>query len=188
MNSISKRFISLILGLILIFIAFILNKYECLRAILCILGIVLLTYSNSIERSHKKVFIPLFAFIFTCLMISTDYLMVCTLKHVPIFAYSIATTDNSTVYNALGYRVWKCSEDNTLKVDPLYKLGYYCSISSMKSQDINNLLPVLINNFETYQDTYIKLTGKVTKVSDCVLLSYLQYLRSLHFPESAKLQ
>jgi hypothetical protein len=166
MKSTTKRFTSLIIGLIFIITSFALTNMDFLRAILCILGIVLLTCSNSIERKHKKLFIPLFAIIFTCLMISTDYLVVCTLKKTPIFAFNIVKNDDATVYNAFGYRVWKCSDDATLKVDPLYKLGYYCSISDMNSEDINNILPMLTSSFNSYQDTYIKVSGKVTEIKD----------------------
>ena len=56
MNSNNKRLLSLIVGLVLIIISFALTGMDCLRAILCITGIILLTYSNSIERKHKKWF------------------------------------------------------------------------------------------------------------------------------------
>ena len=175
MNSNNKRLLSLIVGLVLIIISFALTGMDCLRAILCIIGIILLTYSNSIERKHKKVFVPLFAIIFTCLMISTDYLVVCTLKKTPIFAFNIVKTEEATVYNAMGYRVWKCSGEDKLKVDPLYKLGYYCSISNMNSEDINNLLPILINSFDSYKDTYIKVSGKVVEIKDNQTLTLETY-------------
>ena len=123
-------------------------------------------------------------------MISTDYLVVCVFKKVPIFAYNIVTNGDTTVYNALGYRVWKCSDTDTLKVDPLYKLGYYCSISNMKSEDINNLLPVLISDFAEYQDTYVKLTGKVTKVSDnhsIIMATYTEDDNGITYDDSTKI-
>ena len=190
MNSSTKRLLSLIIGLILIIISFALTGMDCLRAILCIIGIILLTYSNSIERKHKKIFIPLFAIIFTCLMISTDYLIVSTLKKTPIFAFNIVKTDEATVYNAMGYRVWKCNGEDKLKVDSLYKLGYYCSITNMNSETINNILPVLITNFDSYKDTYIKVSGKIVEIKDnqvIVMETYSNDDNKLNYDNTSKL-
>ena len=164
MSKVSQRLISMFLGIILIVIAFIL-KSGLLRAIIAFLGIISLTYSNSIERNNKKIFLPLFAIIFFFFMVALDYLVVGAFKKEPIFTYSIVSTGKNKVYNAIGYRVWVCnSKDKAFKVDTLYKLGYYCSTQDMTSDNINNALPKIINDFDRYKDTYVKITGRLTKI------------------------
>lgn len=164
MSVVSKRLITMFLGIFLIFISF-LFKGGIIRPIFAFIGIVLLTYSNTSERTNKKLFIPLFAIIFFFFMVALDYLLVTTLKKEPIFAYSIVSTGNNKVYNAIGYRVWVCDEkEKVFKVDPLYKLGYYCSTQDMTSESINNILPKIYSNFNRYKDSYIKITGRLTKI------------------------
>ena len=163
MNNELKRLITMFLGLILIIVGFVINK-EILRPILVLLGIISLTISNAIERNNKKVFIPLFAIIFFLLMVALDYLVVGAFKKTPIFSYSIVSTNKSTVYNAIGYRVWVCHNTKDFKVDPLYKLGYYCSNKDITAESINNILPKIVDNFDLYKDAYMKINGKVSKI------------------------
>lgn len=167
MTTENKRIFLLIIGIILILIALIINNLEILRFILCLMGIILLTIGNSLERSHNKLFIPLFAFIITLFVIASDYLVVCAFKKLPIFTYSIVTNDTAKVYNGLGYRVWVCNnDDHDFKVDPLYKLGFYCSIKASTSEDINNVLKEINLNFDRYEGAYLKVTGRITNIID----------------------
>ena len=68
MNKVNKRFITMAIGIILLVIALLMSKFNLIRFILCLLSIILLTYSNQLERSNKKVFIPLFVIIFFLFM------------------------------------------------------------------------------------------------------------------------
>ena len=164
MSTVSKRLITMFLGILFIFIAFVL-KSGLLRPILAFMGIISLTYSNAIERPNKKLFLTLFAIIFFFFMVALDYLVVTSMKKEPIFAYSIVSTGKNKVYNAIGYRVWVCSDkDSSFKVDPLYKLGYYCSTQDITAESVNNLLPKISSDFNRYKDTYIKVTGRLSKV------------------------
>lgn len=153
------------IGITLLLIALLLNNFGLLRAILCILSIIVLTYSNQIERPNKKVFIPFFVIIFTLFVIALDYLVVRAFKKPPIMAYSIVSSSHGTVYNAIGYRVWSC-KDKSFKVDPLYKLGYYCEKEAMNAENINNVLSTVINSFDDYKDSYVKIIGRVSSIID----------------------
>src|SRR5574344_1265188 len=187
MSNPKKRIITLILGLLCIFIALILNNYQIIRFLLYLLGLILLTISNAIERSNAKLFVPLFDIIFFFLLVATDYLCVSAFKKVPILAYNIVTNDESTVYNAIGYRVWVCKTgDKLFKVDPLYKLGYYCSSSNMQEEDINNILPIINNSFNSYQDSYVKIVGKITKIVDEQTLNMSTYTINVNFNIASK--
>lgn len=165
MNKVNKRFITMAIGIVLLAIALLMSKFNLLRAILCIVSIVILTYSNQLERTGKKVFIPLFVIIFSLFVIALDYLVCSAFKKTPILAYSIISTNHGTVYNAMGYRVWSC-KDGTFKVDPLYRQGYYCEKEAMSAESINNVLSTIVNNFDNYKDTYVKLIGRVSAVDD----------------------
>lgn len=166
MNKVNKRFIAMTIGIILLGIALLMSKFGLLRVILCIVSIIILTYSNQIERTNKKVFIPIFVIIFSFFVIALDYLVVCAFKKAPIFAYSIVTTNYGSVYNAMGYRVWSC-KDNTFKVDPLYRQGYYCEKETMNAENINNVLSTIVENFNQFEGTYVKVVGRVSgKVDD----------------------
>ena len=189
MNIVKKRFCSLIIGIILLVVSLLLDKYNLLRAILCILSIILFTYSNQLERQNKRIFIPIFIIVFSFFVISLDYLNVTLFKKAPILTFSIVKSDYGKVYNALGYRVWTCKDD-TFKVDPLYKLGYYCQKETMTSESINNVLSTIISNFDDYKDSYVKITGRVTKVVDDSKF-YMQTFKEIdnliNFDENSKL-
>ena len=79
MSTVSKRLITLFIGIGLILIAFILNS-GVIRVILAILGLAFLTISNSLERSNKKIFLVLFSIVFFCFLVSLDYLIVGAFK------------------------------------------------------------------------------------------------------------
>lgn len=165
MNKVNKRFITMAIGIILLVIALLMSKFNLIRFILCLLSIILLTYSNQLERSNKKVFIPLFVIIFFLFIVSLDYLVVGAFKKPPILSYSIVSTNYGSVYNAIGYRVWSC-KDKSFKVDTLYKQGFYCEKEAMSAESINNVLSSVYYNFDNYKDTYIKVIGRVSGVLD----------------------
>lgn len=165
MSKVNKRFITMAIGVILLVVALLMSKFGLLRAILCILSIIILTYSNQIERTNKKVFIPLFVIIFSLFVVALDYLVVGAFKKPPILAYSIVSTNSGTVYNALGYRVWSC-KDKTFKVDPLYRQGYYCEKETMNAENINNVISTIVDDFSQYEGTYVKIIGRVSGILD----------------------
>ena len=189
MNIVNKRFISMAIGILLLAVALLMSKFNLVRAILCIISIIILTYSNQLERTNKKFFIPAFVIIFTLFVIALDYLVVGAFKKSPIFSYSIVTTQYGTVYNALGYRVWSC-KDNTFKVDPLYKQGYYCEKETMNAESINNVLSTIVNDFDNYEGTYVKVVGRVSGILDDKTF-YMQMFKEednlIRFDETTKL-
>ena len=165
MSIIEKRIVSLVFGTLFLVVALILNKFNLLRAILALLSILLITYSMQLERDGKSIFVPLYAIVITFFVIGIDYLNVSMFKNTPIITISIVSNNNGVVYNAIGYRVWKCNNDD-VKVDPLYKIGYYCEVDNMSAESINNALPTIMSNFEHYKDNYVKIFGRVSKVED----------------------
>ena len=174
MNIVRKRVITLLLGIIFLAIALVLNTFNLFRAILALLSIILIVYSMQLERTNKKLFITLFTIVLTFFVIGIDYLNVCIFKKTPIITTSIITNNHGSVYNSIGYRVWKCN-DNDVKVDPLYKIGYYCEVDYMSAESINNVLPTIVSNFDHYKNNYVKIIGRVNSVDSDSMFSMRTY-------------
>lgn len=179
----------MIIGIILFIIALVLNNMQVLRILLSITSLILLTYSFVVDRVKKKMFSVLYFIMLLLFSISVDYLVVGAFKKVPIYSYSVANKDNNTLYNAFGYRVWKCSNGN-FKVDNLYKLGYYCDNNEISEESINNIINNIYDNFDKYKDTYIKVSGKVSDIKDSqtiIMQGYKEDISDLIFVGSNKL-
>ena len=114
MSTVSKRLLTMFIGIILIVIAFILNS-GVIRVILAVSGIVFLTISNSLERNNKKLFLSLFAIIFFCFLVSLDYLIVGAFKKSPIFSYSIIKTNTSQEEYSLILKIENTKKNNSRK-------------------------------------------------------------------------
>ena len=189
MSIAKKRTLSLLIGIVFLAIALLLNIFNLLRVILVILSIVLMTYSMQLERNSKKIFIPLYVIVLTFFCIGMDYLNVSLFKKTPIITISVISNSNGTVYNAIGYRVWKCNDDQ-IKVDPLYKIGYYCEVDYMSAESINNVLPTMMSNFDHYKDNYVKIIGRVTNVDSDTLFTmetYKEYNNVIKYDHEYKL-
>ena len=159
------RILLLIIGLILLISAYALNKYNLLRTILLIIGLILLVVQSVLERNHKFIFAILFTLIYLGFAITIDYIVVKTFHKTPVLTINIMTTDNVKIYNSLGYRVWQCdTSKEEYIVDPLNKLGYFCSTDNMNTININVISKELVNNYKKYQNTFIKLDGKVSSI------------------------
>lgn len=158
----------LISGFIEAIIAFILPKYNLLRILLIIIAIILIMISLTKEnkRIHKdfKIKALLLCGLFL-LFIILDAINVVTFKKIPIFSYNITNTEQTRVYNALGYRVWQCDKKDykNLKVDPFYQKGYSCDSVDIEEIDSNSFLNSVIENYNLYKNNYLKIKGKISK-------------------------
>lgn len=159
------RILLLIIGLILLISAYALNKYNLLRTLLLLLGLILLITQSVLERNHKFIFAILFTLIYLGFAITIDYIVVKTFHKTPVLTLNILTTGNVKIYNSFGYRVWQCdTSKEEYIVDPLNKLGYFCSTDNMNTININVISKELVNNFKKYQNAFIKLDGKVSSI------------------------
>lgn len=88
-----------------------------------------------------------------------------TFVRIPIYTYNIITTKNTRVYNALGYRVWQCDINTTknMKVDKFYTKGYLCDAKNIEQIDSNSFLNSVIENYEDYKNSYVKIRGKISR-------------------------
>lgn len=189
MSIIKKRIISLVIGTLFLIIALALNTFNLFRTILALSSIVLVTYSMQLERNSKKIFIPLYVIVLTFFVIGIDYLNVSLFKKTPIITTSIITNESGVVYNGIGYRVWKCNNSD-IKVDPLYRIGYYCEVENMSAESVNNALPTINDNFDHYKGNYVKILGRVSKVendSKFIMETYKEINNTVQYNNQFKL-
>lgn len=156
------KLIIFIIGIILIFCSMIFNELNYLRIIINIIGIILLIVGTVYDDSSKLKLLPVFFFLYLVIAILIDSILVMNFKTIPVYSYNIITSNNSKVYNAIGYRVWDC-EGKERKVDRFYRLGYYCDVSNMEAIDSNAFLNNVVDNYDDYKNSYLKITGKISK-------------------------
>lgn len=154
----------LIFSIILVSISYILNEGGVLRIFLWLLGILLIIL-NFFKTYKSK--LPTNLLLFVGLFIASIFLdgIVCmTFKKIPLFAYNIINTGDARVYNGIGIRVWKCTKDSKeLIIDPFYNKGYLCNSDSIPAIEVNSFLNSVIENYDDYKNSYIKIKGKISK-------------------------
>lgn len=175
MNKSIIRILSLILGIFFIITSLVLNN-QLLRIIILILGIFFLVLFNVIERTHKKIAILIFTFILLLLAQILDYVAIKYFNKSPILIYQIIDSASIRVYNSLFYRVWQCNiNEDVYIIDNLDKIGYFCETKNLDSTNINTYAVELVTNYDKYLDTFIKVNGIVSEVTDdyFLLRSYI---------------
>lgn len=148
-------------GIFLILIGFIISNIHILSLLLVLLGLVLLSVGTIINHKNTKKITILYILFYLLLALAFDSGLSMSLKKAPIFSYNVNIDGNSKVYNAIGYRVWECNGKYT--VDKLYKYGYYCDTNNLDTVDANAFLSQVVENYDDYENTYVKLTGKISQ-------------------------
>ena len=157
-----KNYSLLFIGLILFLLALFINKSTIIRLLLSIISCILITIN--FKKSNFKINIIIFILTIICTML-IDTIISTTLVRIPIYAYNITTVGNTRVYNALGYRIWQCDKNSTkdMKVDNFYTKGYNCDAKNIEQIDSNSFLNSVIENYDDYKNTYVKIKGKISK-------------------------
>ena len=150
------------IGLILFFIALLINKSSIIRLLLTLVAVGLSFYT--FKRTDNKANI-LIIVLFIIIAIFIDSIVCSTFVRIPIFAYNITTSGNARVYKAIGYRIWQCDKNSTknMKVDKFYTKGYSCNAEDIETIDSNSFLNSVIENYDDYKNTYVKVRGKISK-------------------------
>lgn len=151
-----------ILGLLLMLISYGVQRLKYYRIVLLILGFIIFLTSILFLFKKKITNTPLFIFFSIIAVFLTDSIIAITFSRIPIFSYNVVTSNNSKVYNAIGYRVWAC-EGKPFKVDTLYKLGYYCDASDIEETDSNAFLSEIVDKYDDYKNKYVKINGKISR-------------------------
>ncbi len=172
---IKKRKIILVIGIILMIVPFFINVYSIYKLISVCLGILLIDIYNAVNTKPNiflLIYLPILLLIFTY---SIDYIKTYTLKISPIYVLENKINDEISTYNSLFYRVYKC--DNEYIFDNNYEKSFMCKTDSIKELDINTVLSDLDETYKNYHGTFIKVTGKISKItgtSNIMLYSYTE--------------
>ena len=167
-----KKKVLFIIGLLLIISAFLLYKYSIYRFIILMLGIGLIVYQCVFNKINKIVVI-----IITILLLmgtfGIDYILTNSFYRIPIYALRIKSSNKMAVYNSVFYRVYNC--DKKLIIDKGYKKAYVCSDNILDEHDINSFLNEAIKSYQEYHNKFIKLNGKVSKISGLDVIELSAY-------------
>jgi len=187
-----RKFILLIISLILIIIPFFINVYSIYKLISICLGIILLDVFFAMrERINifMLVYLPILLIIFTY---GVDYLKTYTLNLIPIYIFENKINEKISVYNSLFYRIYKCNDEYIF--DNNYEKNFQCKTKDIKNIDISKLLTEPLESYKEYKNNFIKVTGKISKIngnSSIVLQDYTKEDGSINgyvkFNETSKL-
>lgn len=157
--------ILVIICLLLVLIAFLINKSSLIRIILCLISLIIITYLKIQGKKNKLKNIPLYFILYLIILITFDAAIVILCKRIPIFSYNIITTNDTIIYNSLGLRVWQCdvNDKKSIKVEPFYEKGFTCNVENMDALDSNSFLNSIVQNYDNYKNSYIKINGKISK-------------------------
>lgn len=173
----NKNLSFLLLSLLLIGLILLINQATMIRILLLFIALIGITYYCYKEKKCSKRNIPFLLFFLLLASILCDSILSYSLKRIPIFSYNITTTANTRVYNAVGIKVWQCDKEDykNLLVAPFYENGYLCNASHLKAMDTNDFFKTIIENYEDYKDTSIKLKGRMSKKG---ALNYIEFAPS----------
>lgn len=158
-----KKKILLIIGLILIIVPFLVNTYSGFRLISVLLGMVLVVLWFY-KRNKNNIFFTILLFII--LIIGTydlDMFLYYKFTRIPLYVIETISSDKVSVYNSIFYRIYNC--DSELTFDYGYDLSYSCSSESLSSLNINDILKDPEDLYSTYKGKFIKVEGKISKIT-----------------------
>lgn len=164
MNKVNKKnnkIYLVIVGILLFIIALLINRFTIVRLLLTIVGIILVTW----YFSKDKKFNFLMMIILIVGSIGIDSVFSSNMVRIPIYAYNVTTNGDVKVYNGIGFRIWQCNKNDykNLKLDKFYTKGYNCDVSNIETIDSNVFLNSVIENYVDYENTYVKIKGKISK-------------------------
>lgn len=168
-----KKIYLFILGLILIGISFIFSTLNIIRLMFLILGIFLIDIQVTKNYPKKIIFLMLLPIILLVTTYGIDILLVKYCHKIPIFSYEIVSSKKVKTYNSFFYRVFSC--DNNLILDYGYTSNYACSLNDLQTHDVNAFLGETIASFHEYRHKFVKIQGKISKISGTNILELSPY-------------
>lgn len=157
---------SMVIGsFILIVGAIYLKSAGVLRTIMWFLALVLLLF-NIVKTYKTRISSSIFIFALLFIVsIIVDGIVTILLHTIPVFAFNIISTGEVRVYNGVGVRVWQCNKDSydDVVVDVFYHRGYMCDTDDIPVVDVNSFLNAVVENYDDYKNSYVKINGKISK-------------------------
>lgn len=164
-----------IIGLGFIIIAFIINSYSLIRLLLVIIGFIIIILNRFFNYSGKILYKILLSLFLIIVISSLDYGFLTLFHRVPILAKEVVSSDSMRLYKGFSYRVYDC--DGNLTIDRGSSKRYVCDENLLPTIDINTFLENPKDNYKNYKNKFIKLTGKISKISGSNTLELEKYTK-----------
>jgi len=168
-----KKKIVLVIGLLMVLVPYFINVYSIYRLLSILVGLILVEITLIMNKKDKAWRIVFFPLIFLSLSFALDYGVVHVFKRIPIYADRVKSSKDIIVYNSLLYREYSCKEK--LIIDDLYQKSFMCDETSLKEIDATGFLNNILENYSEYQNKFVKLDGKVSKVNGTYSLELQGY-------------
>ena len=168
-----KKRIFLFLGILLILVAFLISFYTFFRVIMLFIGIGLIILSFTMNKNKKYIFLIILTISLFVGSYWIDYFLFSKFNHIPIYVYKIESSKKVKVYNSFFYRIYSC--DKNLILDSNKTKPYVCGKNDLEEHDINAFIPEVISSFKDYNQKFIKLNGKISKISGVDTLELSTY-------------
>ena len=97
-------------------------------------------------------------------------------NRIPLFVYEIKSSDSMRTYNSFFYRIFDCNGE--LSLDYEYNKNYICDEDDLDTIDINTFLADPNNGYEKYHDKFVKLNGKISKITGAEAIELSSYTMS----------
>ncbi|MEG1288068.1 MAG: hypothetical protein RSD29_01785 [Bacilli bacterium] len=158
-----KKNIFVTIGSLFIIIAFLVNCYSIFRLVLLATGIFLIVLQYTINKPKHIIFLVLLPIILIVSTYLVDTALFDYAKRLPIYVYEVKSSDKVSSYNSFFYRIYNC--DGVLTKDLGYKESYMCKRDDLLNQDINAFLGETLETYKNYNNKFVKITGKISKLS-----------------------
>lgn len=159
-----KKFIILLVIGILLFVGpFCFNTYSLFRIVGLAGGIFLITLSLVFAPRRNVFLIMLTPIILLCLSYALDTFLFYKFSRIPLYVIEEKSNDKVSTYNSFFYRIYNC--DGNLTLDYGYNKSYVCADEALDTININDFLIDPVKTYDEYKDKFVKITGKVSKLS-----------------------
>ncbi|MBR1413046.1 MAG: hypothetical protein IJ574_00045 [Bacilli bacterium] len=167
-----KSLVTILLGIILLIATFILKSYSTTRLVIALISIFLIILSICILKTKK--FIKILLILFTMLFVyGLDTFFTYKNIHEPILAIKHKSSDTVSTFNSIKYRVFKCDKEYIF--DYNYNKQFPCSSSDLIDVEVNSFLNTISNDFDEYENKYVKVNGKVSKIAGTNIIELSTY-------------
>ncbi len=157
-----KSLVLLIIGFLFLIIAFVIGSYNIIKVVFLLVGIVLCSFVVFVNYKNYITSILVFLFLLIA-SYGIDTFLFYKFDKIPIYVYEVSSSDKVKVYNSLFYRIFDCND--SLILDYGYKKNYVCDNLALDQIDINEFLSDFDNIYEKYNNKFVKITGKISKIS-----------------------
>ena len=158
-----KKTTLILIGLLLILAPYFLNSYGIYRLFSLLIGLTIILIALIKDKEDKLWRIVILPIVFLILSFGLDFAIVHIFNRIPVYSTKEVSSKNVINYNSLFYRVYSCNKK--LTIDNFYKKDYLCSDKELDKLDSSSFLNNVIENYIEYNNKFVKIEGKVSKIN-----------------------